>query len=434
MKPALKKTLLALPVAAIIGCAATSAKWVATINADPDLFNQVIANADGNAVHVYRDNNQLTLATYDQDGNLLNASSLAQLVEQPLSTLDLANGHLAVIGSRLSDSLFIDTNTGTAQAPDSSLFPDGATQWPLAGVIQTGEAKLTFFGTRTTDNGAQGWLLVFDQSTSNSQLIELPGLTSVDSVFYQGHTLFQGALNGTAHVVTLDAALNESGRFAVPDPALQLIGESLGRAVFLHEDTKNVSAYDAVGNLAWEWQNTEFAYIKGQSVGPDGSTLLWGDNSAYNVVAGIRTDEAHFLRLDAEGALSYHYTGDDAMASIKYKHVKQFDDGRVQITYQGSSGELTGFLVGSNVATPFTVTRAVYHDFISPTGSKSRWMRETKRIETYQQCGFLCMKIVSETAGHCDNLDVFNINSKNLFTLTQVCGETDPHTVRLSYY
>lgn len=434
MNPALKKTLLVLPVAAIIGCAATSAKWAATINADPDLFNQVIANADGNAVHVYKDNNQLTLATYDQDGNLLGTSALAQSVPQPLSTLDLANGQLAIIGTTLAASLIVDSNTSTAQAPDSSLFPDGAAQWPLTGAIRSGDNQITLFGTRTTDTGSQGWLIIFDLSTSNTQLVDLPGVTAVNSVFNQGHTVLEGSVDGAAHIIILDSALNEAGRFAHPDPALQLIGDSQGRAVFLHADTKAVSTYDAAGNLVWEWPNAEFTYIKGQSVGPDGSTLLWGDNSAYNVVSGIRTDEAHFLRLDTDGVLSYHYTGDAAMASIKYKHVKQFDDGRVQITYQGSSGELTGFLVGSNLATPFTVTRAVYHDFISPTGSKSRWMRETKRIETYQQCGFLCMKIVSETAGHCDSLDVFNINNKNLFTLTQVCGETDPHTVRLSYY
>ena len=128
------------------------------------------------------------------------------------------------------------------------------------------------------------------------------------------------------------------------------------------------------------------------------------------------------------------------MANIQYRNTHQFDNGLVQVSFQGWTGQLSGFVLGSNLSTPFTVTRQVFHDYVTLKGSKTRWMREPKRVETYSQCGSLCVSLVSEAEGHCDNLDVFNINSSSLISVTQVCGAKDsngsalPNTVKIVQY
>ncbi|HAG95879.1 MAG TPA: hypothetical protein DCL78_17290, partial [Gammaproteobacteria bacterium] len=104
---------------------------------------------------------------------------------------------------------------------------------------------------------------------------------------------------------------------------------------------------------------------------------------------------------------------------------------------------VSGLVVGSSsLGVPFTVTRQVFHDFVTPMGTKTRFMKEPKRVETYtQQCDFLCLPILmSQSEGHCDNLDVFNVSTDSLISVSQVCGATGdtglllPNTVKVSLY
>ena len=186
--------------------------------------------------------------------------------------------------------------------------------------------------------------------------------------------------------------------------------------------------------------NEEFEYIKGQSVGSDGRTLLWGDNSNLNPLTGVRFDKAHFLLVDTDGTLLYHHQSGPDMANILYRNTHQFSDGLVQVSFQGWTGQLSGLVLGSNLSTPFVVTRQVFHEFVTLKGNKTRWMNEPKRVETFSQCGSICVSLVNEVEGHCDNLDVFNIDSASLASVSQVCGVKDenglalPNTVKISRF
>ena len=61
-------------------------------------------------------------------------------------------------------------------------------------------------------------------------------------------------------------------------------------------------------------------------------------------------------------------------------------------------------------------------------------------MDTYSQCGTFCVELVSEVEGHCDNLDVFNVNANSLVSVSQVCGAKDelggplPDTVKVSLF
>lgn len=213
-----------------------------------------------------------------------------------------------------------------------------------------------------------------------------------------------------------------------------LIGDSLGRPAFFDNTTKNVSVRAPEGTLVWQFSNSEYTYIRGQSVGPDGSVLLWGDNANYGLLS-LRTDNAHFLRLTPEGALAYHYlAGNDDMAKIDYRNIKQFNDGSLQLSIQGLGGELAGLLMVDGVlGIPYRTTKEIHHDFVSAAGEKKRWMREPIRVEVISRTSAWLIELVSQSGGHCNNRDVFNVDNKRLITASQLCGASTPTIVISSY-
>lgn len=426
--------VLALCALTLAGCMAAVAQWRALVDTTPNSFHQVLLNSSGNAVHVYVGNNQLNISTYDTDGVLLDTQSHARSVNAASKTLDLAEGRLLIVGATLNDSLIVDTNNATLVSFDESLLPEGAGHWSLSGAATAFSSHVALYGSRLLDGNAQAWVMVWDVANNTFAPIDLPELASVEAVYSHDNLMVQGTAAGERWVVTLDATLSELGRFIVPTADQVLMGDSLGRPVLFDNVSKNVAVFSPEGVLQWEFTNSEYAYIRGQSVGPDGSILLWGDHANYSLFA-FRTDNAHFLRITAEGALAYHYlAGKDDMARIDYRNIKQFDDGSLQLSVQGLGGELSGLLVIDGVfGVPYRTTKEIHHDFVSATGEKRRWMREPVRVEVISRTSAWLIELVSQSGGHCNNRDVFIVDKNHLLSASELCGAATP-TVVISYY
>lgn len=436
MKLLNKAVLLTSMVAFLVGCVATAAQWMAYISVDPDHFNEVLKDADGNVVHISKNTDGLHITTFDDAGLISDDSVFTQELDDANGSFDLSNARLLVVGSDLASSVMIDATTKNIASLDTAILPTDSANWSISGAHLIADHLIAAFGSQEN----QGWVIIIDFDTNSSQLLQPSGATAVNSVFSNTNLVASINTANGVEVVSYDMTFNELGRFTLTNNDESLIGDSLGRPVLFNHDNHNVRTTDTNGQTLWEFENQEFEYIKGQSVGPKGNTLLWGDNSKFNPLSSVAEDKAHFLMISAEGELLYHYKGGDAMAKISYKNIKHFDSGTVQVSYQGWSGELTGFLIGSTISTPFTVTRKVYHDFISLKGNKTRWMREPKRVETYSQCGSFCLKLVTDIEGHCDNLDVFNVSKRSLISVSQICGAKHedgsqaPNTVKVSLY
>jgi hypothetical protein len=435
-QPFVKLTLLSLMAFFLLGCVATAAQWMAYAYVNPDQLNEVVQDSDGRVVHVSEQGDGIHVTAYDSDGVVVLDTIVAQSIDDSNGVIDINDQRLLIAGETLASATLVDVNLHQAMPLDDSMLPGDVSSRSLGGISAVMAGNVVAYGSHND----QGWLLVMDFVAGSSQLLELVDTVSVDAVFAHTYFLVEVETATARQVLMLDSVLNELGRFDLSHNNESLIGDSLGRAVLFNSSNHNVRVVDHSGASVWEFENAEFEYIKGQSVGPGGRTLLWGDNSQFNPLSSVAEDSAHFLLISADGDLLYHYVGGSPMAKIAYTHVKQFDSGKVQVSFQGWSGELAGFLIGSNLGTPFTVSRRVYHDFISLAGNKSRWMREPVRTETYAQCGTFCIGIVSEAEGHCDNLDVFNIDDRSLISLSQVCGaKTDdggllPNTVKVSLY
>lgn len=426
--------VLALCVLTLAGCMAVVAKWRALVDATPNSFNQVLLSSAGNAVHVYVNDNQLNISTYDPEGILLGTQSHARVVNAASKTLDLAEGHLLIVGTTLNESLIVDANNATLMSFDESLLPEGAGNWTLSGATTAFSSQIALYGSRMLEGNAQAWVMLWDVANNTFASVDFPALTSVEAAFSHDNLIVQGTAAGDRWVVTFDAALNELGRFLIPGADQVLIGDSLGRSVLLDNVSKNVAVYTPEGVLQWEFTNSEYPYIRGQSVGPDGSILLWGDHANYSFFA-FRTDNAHFLRITAEGALAYHYlAGKDDMAKIDYRNIKQFDDGSLQLSVQGLGGELSGLLMIDGVlGVPYRTTKEIHHDVVSAAGEKKRWMREPVRVEVISRTSAWLIEVVSQSGGHCNNRDVFVIDKNHLISASELCGAAVP-TVVLSYY
>ena len=433
-----KRPLIVASFAVLLaGCIATSAKWMAYVYVSPDAFNQVFTDSEGNAVHAYDNDTSLQIATYDETGAIILETSIDQTIDGNNGRFDLTESRLLVMASTLSGSFVIDGDSHTANPIDASMIPEAIADVLLTGATALSKEKIIAFG----DLDGQGWMLVMDFTALTSELVNITDAVSIRKVF--GHNDIVTSIDTTEgiSIVSYDADLNETGRFVYDFSNFTLIGESLGRPTFYHTSNHNVMVVDTAGELVWEFENDVYENIKGQSVGPDGRVLLWGDDSKFNVLSSVAKDNAHFLLISPEGELHYHYLGGDPMAKVFYKNIKQFPNGQVQATYQGWTGELTGFLIGNTLGTPFTVQRKVFHDFISLKGNKVRFMLEPKRVETYLQgCGGFCVNLTTDTEGHCDNLDVYNIGGNALLSLTQVCehrnesGGLLPDTVKVTRY
>lgn len=421
----------------LLGCLATAAKWMAYVAVDPDNLNQVLLNADGNVVHVSEQSDGLHIATYDAAGLIVQETTHPIMLTGLERALDLPGGQLLLVGDTLAGAVIVDANLHLISSIESSMLPLDAATRPLTDVVPVLDQKLAAFGSFND----QGWLLVMDFVTGSSELLEMASVTAVSGAY--GFELLMLAVESAAgrEVVAFDAALNEASRFALPNSE-DLIGVSLNRPALFDRNNHNVRVTDLAGNTQWEFDNAEYEFIDGQSVGPDGSILLWGDNASLNLL-GVNFDSAHFLMISAEGLLQYHHLGGKDMVNIRYSNIRQFNNGMMQVSYQGMTGQVSGLVIGSSsLGAPFTVTRQVFHDFVTPKGTKTRFMKEPRRVETYtQQCDFLCLPIlVSQDEGHCDSLDVFNVNTDSLISVSQVCGATSeegaflPDMVSVSLY
>jgi len=435
-KPLLKSVVPVLFASVLLGCVATAAQWMATVAVNPDNLNEALLDGDGNVVHVSNQADGLHITRYDADGNVAVDALAGVAADDTNGAIDLPGQRLLVVGATLATSTVVDASAQQVLPIDSAMVPVGVAERPLAGAVAVLGQTVAAFGNASD----QGWILVMDFATGSSQLLEVSGAVSITSVSGHNQLMTEVATASGRQVVSFDTDLNELGRYDLTNSRESLIGESLGRPALYNSSNHNVRLTDVVGVTQWEYENAEFEYIKGQSVGPDGRVLLWGDNSRFNPLSSVAEDKAHFLLIDTDGQLLYHYLGGSAMARTLYTHVKQFENGVVQVSYQGWSGELSGFILGSNLATPFTVTRKVFHDYITLAGNKSRWMREPTRVETYSQCGSFCINLVLHEEGHCDNLDVFNIGTDSLISVSQVCGAVSeggallPNTVKVSLY
>ena len=502
----------------LLGCVATAAQWMAYVAVDPDNLNQVLLDATGNVVHVSEQSDGLHIATYDADGMVVQETTLVLALTGTERALGLPGGQLLLVGDTLAGAMIVDANLHQITPLPGSMLPLEAQTRLLVDVVPVLGQKLAAFGAVNDE----GWVLLMDFSTGAGELLTLPSATSVTGAY--GYTALMLEVESAAgrEVVAFDELLNEVSRFSLPANE-DLIGVSLNRPALFNRSNQNVRVTDLAGNTQWEFENTEYEFIDGQSVGPDGSILLWGDNASLNLLGvkldsahflmisadgllqyhhlggkdmvnirythrkqfangllqvsyqgltgqvsglvvgsvgpdgsillwgdnaslnllGVKLDSAHFLMISADGLLQYHHLGGKDMVNIRYTHRKQFANGLLQVSYQGLTGQVSGLVVGSSsLGVPFTVTRQVFHDFVTPMGTKTRFMKEPKRVETYtQQCDFLCLPILmSQSEGHCDNLDVFNVSTDSLISVSQVCGATGdtglllPNTVKVSLY
>lgn len=415
----------------LVGCLATYAQWMAYVYVDPDNFNEVTMNSSGQVVHISEQADGLHLATYDETGLIAGETLLA--AELAGAALDIPGKGLLVAGTTLASTKVVDVNTNTVTDLEASMIPEGAAQWPVTAAASALN-QVVLHGVFEE----QVWLLLLDFETQSSQLLTLPG-TALNGAFGFDQLIVEVQTQTGRDVVSFDSALNEIARFTLADNNEALAGASLGRPVLFNSSNHNVRVVDSAGTTEWEYEN-DFEYVEGVSAGPDGHVLLWGDNASLNPLSGVVFDSAHFLMVSAEGELLYHYLGGSDMANIAYTNVKHFAGGMVQVSYQGWTGQLAGLVIGSNLGTPFAVTRQVFHDFITLKGNRTRFMREPKRVDTYSQCGTFCVELVSEVEGHCDNLDVFNVNANSLVSVSQVCGAKDelggplPDTVKVSLF
>lgn len=432
-KPLFRLGLPLVLAAGVWGCVATAAKWMSTVSVNPDSLNEVLVDAEGDVVHVSGRSDGIHITYFDDTGAVENDIASGVMPGTFSKVLDLSGQRLLIVKNTLAASLLVDTNTGTVLPLDSAMVSPELGARALAGANTVLGGKVAAFGTSSN----QGWILLLDVETGSSELLEVASAQAVNRVF--GHSTLVARVQTASgrSVVSYDGNLNEVSRFALTVSSEDLIGESLGNPVLFHSGNHNVRATDTAGTTQWEFVNDELESIKGHSVGADGRTLLWGDRSSLNPLSGLTLDSAHFLLVGLEGEMLYHYTSGTDMVNIAYRNVHQFENGLVQVSFQGWTGQLAGLILGSNLGTPYTVTRQVYHDFITLKGSKTRWMREPRRQETFSQCGTFCVNIVSEVEGHCDNLDVFNVNSSSLLSVSQVCGAKDdngaalPNTVKV---
>lgn len=405
----------------LLGCFATAAQWMTYVMVDPDALNEVMQDADGNVVHVSLQGDGVHVATYNGDGVILQESISDITLGTIKNAVQLPNQQLLLVGNTLATSWVVDANSQLVSPLDTALLAAGTDTRTITG------AK-TVLGNLTAVYGSHeslGWVLLIDFAAQSSQLLDVAPAQSVNQLFgYQGLVMEVTTATGRK-VVSYDSGLNELGRFGLSSGNDRLIGDSLGRPVLFNSSSHDVRALSVTGENQWTYVNAELETVDGQSVGPDGSVVLWGDGASLNPLLGVTFDSAHLLRIDADGLFQYHYQGGDSMVNILYTNVKQFDDGMVQMSFQGWTGQLAGFVIGSNLGTPFTVTRQVFHDFITPLGKKTRWMLEPKRVETYSQCGTICVSLIDQSEGHCDNLDVFNIDQRSLISVSQVCGAVD---------
>mgnify|MGYP005723619377 CR=1 FL=1 len=430
---------LSLSVAMLVGvygCIATAAKWMSYAQVNPNSLNEVLTDANNNVVHVSEQQDGIHLTYYDETGQIIEDIATGVPQSSFENSFNLSAQRLLLVNSTLAGSLIVDTSAGTVTSLSSAMIPTEIANLNLTGSSRVLGDKVAVFG--AADN--QGWLLLLDFDTGTSALLEVGSATEVITAF--GHTslVVEARTESGRSIVSFDADLNELSRYPLPSSNLELIGESLTRPVLFDNDSHNVRITDNSGVTQWEFVNEEFEYIKGQSVGSDGRTLLWGDNSNLNPLTGVRFDKAHFLLVDTDGTLLYHHQSGPDMANILYRNTHQFSDGLVQVSFQGWTGQLSGLVLGSNLSTPFVVTRQVFHEFVTLKGNKTRWMNEPKRVETFSQCGSICVSLVNEVEGHCDNLDVFNIDSASLASVSQVCGVKDenglalPNTVKISRF
>ena len=438
MKGLISSPRVAIPVLLslfLLGCFATQAQWMAYVMVDPDALNEVLVDAEGNVVHVSEQADGVHLATYDQDGNILFETVADVALPEIQQAVDLPNQQLLLIGATLADSWLVDTNLHQVTPFDVTALASGMGDRTIGGVSNVWNDQLALFGSVED----QGWALLIDFAGASSQLLDVATTQGVNAVFGYDGLVVEVVTDLGREVVSYDASLVEIGRFTASSNDT-LIGDSNGRPTLFNTSNHNVKVTDVTGAVQWTFVNAELEQVDGKSVGPDGSVVLWGDNARFNLLLGVVLDNAHLLRIDADGELQYHYLGGDSMVNIAYSNVKQFENGSVQMSFQGWTGEVSGLLFGSELGTPFTVTKRVYHDFISALGNKSRWMLEPKRVETYSQCGSLCIGLLNSTEGHCSNLDVFNIDSQSLISVSQVCGVEDedgvlqPDVVKVSLY
>lgn len=430
---------LSLSVAMLVGvygCIATAAKWMSYAQVNPNSLNEVLTDANNNVVHVSGQQDGIHLTYYDETGQIIEDIATGVPQSSFENSFNLSAQRLLLVNSTLAGSLIVDTSAGTVTSLSSAMIPTEIANLNLTGSSRVLGDKVAVFG--AADN--QGWLLLLNFDAGTSELLEVGSATEVITAF--GHTslVVEARTEAGRSIVSFDADLNELSRYPLPSSNLELIGESLTRPVLFDNDSHNVRITDNSGVTQWEFVNEEFEYIKGQSVGSDGRTLLWGDNSNLNPLTGVRFDKAHFLLVDTDGTLLYHHQSGPDMANILYRNTHQFSDGLVQVSFQGWTGQLSGLVLGSNLSTPFVVTRRIFHEFVTLKGNKTRWMNEPKRVETFSQCGSICVSLVNEVEGHCDNLDVFNIDSASLASVSQVCGAKDenglalPNTVKISRF
>ena len=427
MKSLISSRRVALPVFLslfLLGCFATSAQLMAYVMVDTAALNEVLSDGNGDTVHLSEKDDGLHLTTYDADGVIVLETVVDLAVTDIQQAVDLPNQQLLLVGATLADSWLVDSNSHQINPFDVVALGMGMGDRPIAGVSTVLGGPLAVFGSYED----LGWVLLIDFAAGSSQLVNLTA-QAVNAVFGYEGLMLEAVTDLGREVISYDAALSEVGRFVVTSSNEELIGDSNGRPVLFNKSNHNVRTMDVAGVEQWAFENSELETVDGKSVGPDGSVVLWGDNAKLSLLLGVVFDNAHVLRIDAEGVLAYHYLGGGDMVNIAYSNVKQFDNGLVQISFQGWTGEVGGLLLGSSLGTPFNVTKRVYHDFITAGGTKTRWMLEPKRLETYSQCGSLCVSIVSSTEGHCKNLDVFNIDSKRLISVSQVCGMKDENDV-----
>ena len=427
MKSLISSRRVAIPVFLslfLLGCFATQAQWMAYVMVDPDALNQVLLDGNGDVVHLSEQDDGLHLTTFDGEGLV----SLETVLDLPVTAvqhvLELPNQQLLLVGETLSASWLVDSNLHVINPFDVSTLALGMGDRPIGGVSTVLGEQIAVYGSFED----QGWVLLIDFAGAASQLLDVSTTQGINSIFgYQG-LILEALTDSGRQVISYGEDLIETGRFVVSSSNEELIGDSNGRPALINKSNHDVKVVDAAGAVLWTFENSELETVDGKSVGPDGSVILWGDDARMNLL-GIKFDNVHLLRIDSEGVLAYHYLGGDEMVNIAYTNVKQFDNGLVQISFQGWTGEVSGLLFGSNLGTPFTVTKRVYHDFVTAAGTKTRWMREPKRLETYSQCGSLCVSIVSSSEGHCRNLDVFNIDDRSLISVSQVCGMKDENGV-----
>lgn len=436
-----RKSLIRLSLSVVVlvgvyGCIATTAKWMSYAQVNPNSLNEVLNDANNNVVHVSGQQDGIHITYYDETGQIIEDIATGVPQSSFENSFNLSAQRLLLVNSTLAGSLIVDTSAGTATSLSSAMIPTEIADLDLTGSSMVLGNKVAVFG--AADN--QGWLLLLNFDSETSELLEVGSANEIIRAF--GHTslVIEAQTEAGRSIVSFDADLNELSRYILPNSNLELIGESLTRPVLFDKGSNNIRVTDGSGVTQWEFVNDEFEFIKGQSVGADGRTLLWGDNSNLNPLTGVRFDKAHFLLVDTDGTLLYHHKSGPDMANILYRNTHQFSDGMIQISFQGWTGQLSGLVLGSNLSTPFVVTRQVFHEFITLKGNKTRWMNEPKRVETFSQCGSICVSLVNEVEGHCDNLDVFNIDGSALVSVSQVCGAKDenglalPNTVKISRF